>query len=97
MQSWDDAAFPHLQRVMALIQQCHHHGKPVLGVCLGAQLIARSFGAAVYPNDTPELGFTPLFPTTTTAPEAWLQDFPPGMPLLEWHSDTFDLPPRRTG
>ncbi|MGB3311887.1 MAG: gamma-glutamyl-gamma-aminobutyrate hydrolase family protein [Nodosilinea sp.] len=91
MNACEDQAFPHLARVIELIQQFHQQGKPVLGLCLGAQLIARTFGGRVYQNDVPELGFTPLFPVAG-AEEPWLQDYPAGMPMMQWHFDTFDLP-----
>lgn len=95
MNACEDETFPHLGQVTELIRQFHRQGKPVLGICLGAQLIARAFGGRVYQNDVPELGFTPLFPAET-AEEPWLQDYLPGMPMMQWHFDTFDLPPDAT-
>lgn len=92
MNACEDEHFPHLAQVAALIGDFYSQGKPVLGICLGAQLIARTLGSRVYPNDRPELGFTPLFPVEG-ADEAWLQDYPAGMPMMQWHFDTFDLPP----
>ncbi|WP_017299847.1 type 1 glutamine amidotransferase [Nodosilinea nodulosa] len=91
MNACEDEKFPHLGRVMELICEFHRQDKPVLGICLGAQLIARAFGSRVYQNERPELGFTPLFPVAGAA-EPWLQDYPAGMPMMQWHFDTFDLP-----
>ncbi|HZG40741.1 MAG TPA: gamma-glutamyl-gamma-aminobutyrate hydrolase family protein [Nodosilinea sp.] len=91
MNACDDEQFPYLVQVVELIREFHRQGKPVLGICLGAQLIARAFNSRVYQNETPELGFTPLFPLEGVE-EPWLQDYPAGMPMMQWHFDTFDLP-----
>jgi GMP synthase-like glutamine amidotransferase len=91
MNACEDYNFPHLTRVTELIREFHRQDKPVLGICLGAQLIARAFGSRVYQNERPELGFTPLFPVDRVE-EPWLQDYPAGMPMMQWHFDTFDLP-----
>ena len=96
MGAYDDDQFPHLRQTVDLIQQFYREDKPVLGVCLGAQLIARAFGSPVYPHSTPELGFTPVSVVDSTAPEPWLKDCPADLQLMQWHFDTFDLPASAT-
>lgn len=96
MGAYDDQQFPHLRLTVDLIQQFQREDKPILGVCLGAQLIARACGSRVYPHHTPELGFTPVQVVSATATEPWLQDFPPDLHVMQWHFDTFDLPETAT-
>src|SRR5438552_1428694 len=49
--------FPYLGREMELIRAAFAHGQPVMGICLGSQLIAKALGAAVYPNASKEIGW----------------------------------------
>ncbi|MPT48611.1 MAG: glutamine amidotransferase [Sphingobium sp.] len=65
-------------------------GRPTLGVCLGSQMIAAAMGARVYPGGKTELGFAPveLNEAGARSPLRHLQS----VPVLHWHSDTFDLP-----
>jgi GMP synthase (glutamine-hydrolysing) len=62
--------------------------RPVLGICLGAQLIAAAFGAAVYPAATAERGWYRVFRVNSAADSM----IPKTMSVFQWHSDTFDLP-----
>lgn len=96
MGAYDDEQFPHLPRIVDLIHQFHQDDKPILGVCLGAQLIARAFGSNVYPHSAPELGFTAVTVADETATEPWLRTCPTDLKLMEWHFDTFDLPEAAT-
>jgi len=64
-------------------------GKPVLGICLGAQLIASALGAKVYPNKDKEIGWFPVKCYQTTPPDF---QFPISFLPLHWHGETFDLP-----
>ena len=65
-------------------------GMPVLGICLGAQLLARALGAEVRPGGAPEIGFAPV---EVAAPgDPLLGGLAPGAEVLHWHGDVFDLP-----
>ena len=100
MNACEDDKFPHLSQIVELIRQFHAADKPVMGICLGAQLIARTFGARVFSLSRPEIGFSPLrvVPKTPleTMSEAWLRDCPPDLHCMQWHSDTFELPEQAT-
>ncbi len=68
-------------------------GKGVLGVCLGAQIIARALGAWVGRNRDKEIGWFPVALTPAGREEAVFQEFPDRLEVLHWHGDTFAVPP----
>ena len=63
-------------------------GRPTLGVCFGAQMIAAAMGARVYPGPAKEVGFDALTILDPASPLGHLTE----VPVLHWHGDTFDLP-----
>ncbi|MEM6254265.1 MAG: type 1 glutamine amidotransferase [Cyanobacteria bacterium P01_D01_bin.156] len=96
MNAHEDETYPHLKQVVELIHQFHAEDKPIMGVCLGAQLIARAFGSRVQPHSVPELGFSPLKVIDSVATEPWLQNCPDDLHIMQWHFDTFNLPVQAT-
>jgi GMP synthase-like glutamine amidotransferase len=64
--------------------------KPVLGICLGAQLVANAMGAAVYRNTLKEIGWFPIQGVSTTGSSNF--SFPSSLEVFHWHGETFDLP-----
>ncbi|MDR2051163.1 MAG: type 1 glutamine amidotransferase [Deltaproteobacteria bacterium] len=91
--AYDDAASPFLRAEMALMRAFDAAGRPVAGICLGAQLLARAHGGAVFPMDFPEFGFTRLYLTPEGGDDPVLGRNPCLPLLLEYHQDAFSLPP----
>ncbi len=69
---------------------------PTLGICFGAQLVARALGARVYPARSRELGWKPLLLTEEGKTSSMATLAPEALSLLHWHADAFDLPPQAT-
>jgi GMP synthase (glutamine-hydrolysing) len=92
----DDALYPTLVPLLSMIEKRIEAGLPTLGICLGAQLIARALGARVYPAGHVELGWEPLTLTDAgrASPVRHLDGAQTSM--LHWHGDTFDLPANAT-
>lgn len=84
--------FPFLKKELAGLQRAIGAGKPVLGVCLGAQLIAHALGARVYPNKRKEIGWYPIRATPAGRRDPLFRFTPPVSTVFQWHGDTFDLP-----
>lgn len=90
MGAHDDAGVPWLAAEVAFIRQVIEAGTSVLGVCLGAQLVARALGADVRPNAEPEIGW---FPVRSVGPVTeGVFTFPAEITVFHWHGDTFELP-----
>lgn len=90
----DEHRYPWLIQEKAFIRAAIDAGVAVLGVCLGAQLIASAHGAPVYPNHAAEIGWFPIEGVANSDPQADPDafSFPPAVTVLHWHGETFDLP-----
>lgn len=85
----DEAAYPWLAHEKQFIRSCILAGKPVLGICLGAQLIANAMGARVYRHHTKEIGWFPIYAVQSNSTTF---RFPHSVEVFHWHGETFDLP-----
>ena len=94
MNIYEDDLYPWISQENASLDLAIESGKPVLGICLGAQLLADRFGAPVSRNAHSEIGWSELFVAPEVrAPGALLEHFPPVARVFQWHGDTFVLPP----
>jgi len=89
----EHARFPWLVAEKALICEALQAGRRVLGICLGAQLLATQLGAAVRPQGHAEIGWFPVHLSPAASAHPWLQGISDSLVPLHWHGDTFDLPP----
>jgi GMP synthase (glutamine-hydrolysing) len=92
--AYEDAPYPFLMPELQLLERRLAAELPTLGLCLGAQLMARALGARVYPGKGKELGWAPL--DLTPAGRASCLRHLEATRVLHWHGDTFDLPERAT-
>ncbi|OGR86147.1 MAG: hypothetical protein A3A86_03075 [Elusimicrobia bacterium RIFCSPLOWO2_01_FULL_60_11] len=84
--------YPYLAEEVKLIENMVKDGKPVLGICLGSQLIAKALGSKVYANKAREVGWKPLELSMQGIMDPLFKEFPNNTKVLHWHGDTFDLP-----
>jgi GMP synthase (glutamine-hydrolysing) len=82
--------YPFLNAEFAAVRARLDAGKPTLGICLGAQIIARAMGANVAPGPRKELGYAPV--TLSEAGRASVLAGLEGVPVLHWHGDNAELP-----
>jgi GMP synthase (glutamine-hydrolysing) len=92
MSVYDDHRYRHLMAEMQLIEEAMKRNLPVLGICLGAQLIAKTLGADVYPNKHKEIGWYDLQPSTEAVRGSILNSLGNIEKVFQWHGDTFDIP-----
>lgn len=92
----DDAGSPFFPELLELMRSFDAARRPVLGICLGAQLLARAFGGRNILAQPLEFGYEPITPTDAGRTDTLLSLVDPAVPTFEWHSDTFDLPPGST-
>ncbi len=86
----DEAEFPWLSLEKQLIREAIRSQIPVLGICLGAQLIASVLGARVYSNPVKEIGWFPV--RGVPLKDDSMYRFPASETVFHWHGETFDLP-----
>ncbi len=87
---YEDDVYPFLSDEIEAVRFRLEHRLPTLGICLGAQIMARALGKRVYPSGTKELGWAPV--TLTEAGRRSVLARLEGLSVLHWHGDTFDLP-----
>lgn len=91
---YERQSYPFLNAEVDWVARRIASGKPIVGLCLGAQLMAAALGASVHPGKNgKEIGWFPVFPAKDAAlyPE-WKHLFATPVRPLHWHGDTFDLP-----
>jgi GMP synthase (glutamine-hydrolysing) len=88
--AYEDEAYPFLADEMTAVYHRLERDRPTLGICLGAQIMARALGKRVYPSGIKEVGWAPV--ELTEAGKNSVLTLVENVSVLHWHGDTFDLP-----
>jgi GMP synthase (glutamine-hydrolysing) len=89
---YEQDRYPHLRDELRLIESALKNNKPVLGVCLGSQLLAAALGAAVSKGPRKEVGWYPVRMSEAAAADRLWSGAPREFMALHWHGDVFELP-----
>ena len=96
-QSANDAHLPYIREELHWLADRISDGMPMLGVCLGSQLIAKAAGGSVSVSPLRELGWYPVFPASDTPGDPVFSSIPEsGLTVFQWHGETFTLPDNAT-
>lgn len=92
MHAGDDANYRAFAPIMSLIRECSRTSVPVLGLCLGAQLVARAFGQKVFPFGGLEVGYPSVHLTHAGQSDPLFRGLAQEQRVMQMHEDSFDLP-----
>ena len=90
--AYEEDRYPFLTAECRLLQEAVQHGRSVLGICLGAQLLAKALGAKVFSGHGVEIGFGSVEVTAAAKEDTLFASVPDRLPVFHWHGDTFTLP-----
>jgi len=83
---------PWMMEEIRLIQEAGRNGTPVIGHCLGGQLISKALGGSVRRQQNEEFGWSRLYKDDNDASKRWLKNTPEELFAMQWHKDTFTIP-----
>jgi GMP synthase-like glutamine amidotransferase len=89
-------SLPWIPKVLQLIRAAVAADVPVLGHCLGGQLLSKALGGRVHGNRAKEFGWLPVSAVDSPLTSAWLDGLPPHFEVFHWHGETFSIPPGAT-
>lgn len=90
--AYEEGLYPFLAKECRLLAAAVRRGSPVLGVCLGAQLLAKALGCKVFPGHGAEVGFGSIALTQAGQQDPLFAGIGNVLPAFHWHGDTFTLP-----
>ncbi len=90
---YEDDIYPFIRKEIRLIGSALKTDTPVLGICLGSQLLAKAAGARVYKGKAKEIGWYRTTLTDLGATDSVFLGLPKDFTVFHWHGDTFDIPP----
>jgi GMP synthase-like glutamine amidotransferase len=93
---YEENQFPWMTAELNAIRKCLSENIPILGVCLGSQMLAHAAGAQVFRGAVPEVGWYPVALTPEGRLDPLFLGIPPEFEAFHWHGDTFTLPPNST-